>query len=99
MVKRTFPKEDLLDLLDCSENEGFDGYTLITNEMVDTSRWSIHYNLIFKFEDKFYQAPYSVGATESQDEGPWEYEGDEAPIDCYEVEPVEKTVIVYKRVK
>ena len=68
---------------------------IIVNEMIDNSRWSIHYNLIFKKDDKYYQTTYSRGATESQDEGPWEYEDE---VECVEVEPYEKTVIDYRKI-
>ena len=67
---------------------------LIQNEMVDTSRWSIHYESVFRYKDNFYKTSYSVGATESQDESPYEYEGDE--IECKQVFPVEKVITVYE---
>mgnify|MGYP001585162090 CR=1 FL=1 len=92
-VTRTFSKETLLEVL-WEDAEGFD---IIENEIYDTSRWSNWYNLIFKYEDKFYETQYSVGATESQDESPWEYDGPE--IVCYLVEPVEVTVTKYTNVK
>lgn len=94
-VERTFKRDDLQALLweDLGED---DGYTIIKNEMYDTSRWSIHYELIFKFEDKFYMTCYSRGATESQDEQPWEYDGENIP--CTEVTPTEVTVIEYKAI-
>lgn len=66
---------------------------LISTELVDTTRWCVVYEQIFKFEDRFYITSYRVGATESQDERPYEWEGDE--IDCVEVVPTEKTMIVY----
>jgi hypothetical protein len=50
--------------------------------------------MIFKFEDKLYKTSYSTGATEYQDEDPYEYEDD--VIECPEVFPVEKTIIVYE---
>ena len=58
------------------------------------SRWSIHYTMVFKFEDKLYQTSYKVGATEQQDEEPYEYEPDE--IECPEVEPFEATITLYR---
>lgn len=66
-----FPKEDLQDLLDTKK---FDGYERISDEIVDTSRWSIHHYMIFKYEGNFYGVGYTRGATESQDEYPFEYE-------------------------
>ncbi len=73
-----------------------DDAEIMENEIVDTSRWSIHHAVVFKLKcnEKFYQTHYSVGATENQDENPYEYDPDE--IECKEVFPVEKTVIVYE---
>jgi hypothetical protein len=82
--KMKFSKEFLQD----------DGGETIFNEISGKSRWSVEYERIFKFEDKFYRTHYSVGATESQDERPYEYEEDE--IECEEVFPHIETVIVYK---
>lgn len=67
----------------------------ILNEVVDTSRWSVHYRRVFQHDGKFYETFYSVGATDQQDECPYEYEPDE--IECAEVFRTEKTVIVYQR--
>ena len=88
-----FKKQDLIDMV----NDESDILLEIENEIVDTSRWSIHYRAIFKFEDRFYETRYSRGATEHQDERPYEYASDE--IECPEVVPVEKTVIEYERIK
>lgn len=88
-VKKQFTKQLLLCIL---EEEDF-----ISNELVDTSRWSLHYTMIFPYGNKFYEAHYTRGATEQQDESPWEYSGE--LIECYEVKPVTKTITVYERVK
>jgi hypothetical protein len=76
MAKRVFSKDFLLNELDLP-------YSAIYKEIVDTSRWSIHNRCIFEHDGKFYEAFYSVGATESQDESPWEYDKD---VECTEVE-------------
>lgn len=95
-IKRKFPKSRLLEVLDCNSRETVEGYTKVTTKMTGKRRWSLDHVMVFKFEDKLYMAHYSVGATESQDESPWEYDSDE--IECVEVEPKEETVIVYKAV-
>lgn len=88
-----FPKIDLKELIYGS----FDGYEVVEEPKIyDTSRWSNWYSMVFKYNDKFYQTSYSVGATESQDESPYEYDDDE--IDCIEVEPYEEIVIKYRTV-
>lgn len=58
-------------------------YSAIKDNIVDTSRWSIHHEIIFAYDGKFYQTYYSVGATECQNERPWEYETE---VECTEVE-------------
>jgi hypothetical protein len=80
-----FSKEFLLE--NALENE-------ISDKIIDRSRWSVTYRRIFEFQGKFYETHYSVGATEYQEECPYEGEGDE--IECKEVFPTEVTVIVYK---
>jgi hypothetical protein len=82
----TFTKEEMLDILD-------DGSDVVLNESVDKTRWSIIHRLIFKKDGKLYETHYSVGATESQDESPWEYD---KTVDCTEVEPYEKTITEYR---
>jgi hypothetical protein len=58
-------------------------YSALVDDITDTSRWSVHHKIVFEHEGKFYQTHYSEGATEQQDESPWEYEED---VDCVEVE-------------
>mgnify|MGYP001565302364 CR=1 FL=1 len=83
-----FTRQQLIDSLDEGEE--------VLSEICDTSRWSIQYRRVFKFEGKFYETFYSVGATEQQEESPYEY----APeiIDCPEVVPVQRFVTVYEQV-
>lgn len=88
-----FNKEDLCELVYQGEPEGFE---VISREFSWNSRWSLHYEMVFKYEDKYYLTTYSVGATESQDESPYQYEPDE--IECQEVVPVEVVTIKYKPV-
>lgn len=55
----------------------------IKDTIIDTGRWSIIHEIIFEDKGKFYSTTYSVGATECQDERPWEYEKE---VECVEVE-------------
>ena len=75
---------------------GCDGDEVIEDKIVDTTRWDIVYNLVFKHDDKFYQIRYRVGATEYQDYGPFDGYKEDDLFECQEVVPVEKTVVVYK---
>jgi len=85
-----FPKQLLCDLAYDETDEA----KLIESELVDVSRWSIHYRMVFKIDNKFYSADYRKGATESQDESPFEYDPEE--IECEEVFPQARTIIVYE---
>lgn len=69
-------------------------FKIIKNEIVDTSRWSVNYDLIVQriSDGKFFNDGYSKGATESQDEMSWEF----TTPDFTEVFPVEKTIVVYE---
>ena len=71
-----------------------DGGETVENTITGKSRWAIHYRRVFKHEEKFYATTYSTGATEQQYDPPYEYEPDE--IECPEVWPVNKTVVVYE---
>jgi hypothetical protein len=95
MPSKTFDKEELR-LVIWEDSESLE---LIEDNISDTGRWSVHHEMVFRdTEDgRFYRTHYSVGATEQQDEYPFEYDGDE--ISCVEVEPVEVKVISYEKVK
>ena len=86
-MKRQFSKDTMLDILDSK--------FVISDEIVEHTRWSVVHEIIFKYEDKFWQTYYSVGATESQEESPWEYDKE---VGCFEVKPVEKMVVVYEKI-
>lgn len=72
-----------------------DDFETVKTEIVDVTRWSLIYENIYKQKSsgKFFKTSYSVGATEDQDEPPYEYVK-EAVFE--EVFPVEKLVTVYE---
>ena len=86
-----FSKEDLIDL---AYEDAPEGYKIIETKMMGASRWSIIYSQVFKYEGKFYCTSWSEGATELQEETPYEYEKD--MIELPEVFPVEKVITVYE---
>lgn len=88
VIHMKFKKSFLLDL------DEFDPEQVVLTECIGKSRWSLRYRQVFKHEDKFYETYFSCGATEHQDESPYEYESDE--IECKEVRRVEKVVVVYE---
>lgn len=90
MASRKFDRDFMLNkVLDCPDH-------LISDEITDHSRWAVGHTILFIDGGKFYRAYYRVGATECQDETPWEYEEE---VECQEVRPVEKTVVVYEVVE
>jgi len=74
-------------------------FELIQEELVDTSRWSHIYERVYKDLNtgKFYATNYSSGATEYQDERPYEYDGE--MVEFVEVVPTEVVKIEYLPVK
>ncbi len=70
---------------------------VVCDEIVEHSRWSVRHRLVFRYGVSHYVVAYSVGATEQQDERPWEYDGDR--IECTEVERVEVTKVDWKAVR
>jgi len=71
-------------------------YSALEDHVIDNSRWSIQHEIVFEHEGKFYQTYYSVGATESQDERPWEYDDE---VDCTEVVQREVKIMAWIPVK
>ena len=88
MAKRKFEKSLLREIL------WEDAPGKIEDTIVNHTRWSVAHKMIFKGEDgSYYEVFYSVGATEQQDESPFEYDPDE--IECDEVEEREKIIKVW----
>lgn len=57
-------------------------YEALEKNIVENTRWSIVFEIVFEYEGKFWKTWYSEGATEYQDERPWEFEKE---VKCYEV--------------
>lgn len=102
--------DQAVELLELSSNDTTEGWNeygeeweginikLIKERLVDTSRWSKIYTRIYQDLNtgKFYQTQFSVGATEQQDERPYEYDGDF--IEFQEVKAVQKTITIYEAI-
>lgn len=82
-----FSKDDLQDEV----------HDTIYDKIVDSGRWTLKMERVFRHEGRFYKTTYTVGATELQDTGPYDYAPDE--IECPEVFPVEKVITVYEEKK
>jgi hypothetical protein len=89
-----FKKDELIKLVDGDSTE----LKLIEDKIIDRSRWSIDYELVFEYDGLLYRTYYSMGATEEQDEGPFEFSPEEiecemvvkVPVWTYEYKPVTK---------
>jgi len=70
-------------------------WQLVEEDFIDNTRWSIIYCAIHRHLEsgKCYEFNYSVGATECQDESPYEFEDE---VIVKEVHQVEKTVLVWE---
>jgi hypothetical protein len=77
-----FPKERMLEALYAGPVE---------DKIIGHGRWTVHHLAVFEIDGRFYEARYSVGATENQEEMPWEYEKE---ITCIEVHKVTRMVEV-----
>lgn len=88
-----FKKEDLKRMLIDDHEE----LKKVEDSIDDVTRWSIVRSCVFSYKDKFYSVGYSEGATETQCEEPFEYDGDD--IICGEVVPTQVTVTQYVSVK
>ena len=91
-------KSLLIDLVSgYDESEKFE---VVQNQIDDTGRWSIYYDCTIKDKDtgKFYDASHRVGATEMQDEGPFENDetDEEVNLTLDEVFAYEEVVTKYR---
>lgn len=69
-------------------------FDVVRDEIVDHSRWTVAHTVVVrrKSDQKLFISHYSVGATESQDQSPYEYDEPE----FYEAREVTKTVSDYE---
>jgi hypothetical protein len=91
---RTFPKDFLVDELGLPDDADTERVKVLRNEIIDTSRWSVHYTLVFEFEGGIYGTTYSLGATEMQEEHPWDYMSD---VKCDVMEAYQVEITEYRR--
>lgn len=87
-----FSRKDAVDIVRGSRKDEF---KIVSNDIYDTDRWSLRYVIVIErlSDGKFFKSFYQVGATELQDEGPYEYDNEAI---FQQVFPVEKTIIVYE---
>jgi hypothetical protein len=96
MATLKLTRQQAQDLAYDEAGEG-QGLTVELNEMVDTLRWSSVHRLIVKDgAGKLWEASYTRGLTENQDERPFE---DQAEVEFREVEKVPVTSYEYRPAK
>jgi hypothetical protein len=78
MATETFTREVLQSILE-------EKSAVISDTISGVGRWTVNHTLIFSYNNKLYRTYYRVGATEMQDERPFEYD---TTITCQEVEQV-----------
>lgn len=93
MNKTNYPVDVLLDLLDGNQ----DALQKVHDEIIDTGRWTINHAMVFCDEGKYFRVRYQLGATEEQEDiEPFERYERGGFVECTEVRPVEKLIIVYE---
>lgn len=96
MATLKLTREQAQDLAYGEADEG-QVLTIELNEQVDTLRWSSVHRLIVKDgAGKLWEAGYTRGLTENQDERPFEYDDE---VEFREVEKVPVTSYEYRPVK
>lgn len=99
-VTKKFSRDYLTEELGLPNDPDTNKVTILSDEITGHRRWSVDHTLIFRLADQpigeAWRTGYSVGATESQDEGPWEHYGEE--IAAVLVRETEKTIKVYEPV-
>lgn len=73
--------------------EDSEDFTIIYDRIIGQTRWSVNHEIVIQHNKtkKYYLADYYIGATERNDEQPFEYSNP----NWVEVKPVEKVVICY----
>lgn len=82
-----------------SDGDVYPNFEVVHSELIDTTRWSLVHERVYKDLDtgKYWETTYRTGATECQEERPYEYDGDE--IEFIEVVPHETITIKYRAVQ
>jgi len=91
-----FKKEEL-QALAYDDYDTSEGWEVMRRQIIDTTRWSTVYQIIFRKDDKFYGTVYAEAATEAQEERPYEDEGD--LIGVTEMEQYQEMVTDYREIQ
>jgi hypothetical protein len=75
MVQLNIPRDEMRELVGSDD--------VVRDRIIGHRRWSVDHELIFRRDGRLWRARYSVGATEYQEEGPFDNAPD--PVGCTEV--------------
>lgn len=90
---RKFPKELLQDII--QENVDPEDAVLLDDQIIESQRWKNLHEMLFQIPRQgTFQVRYFVGATEMQDEAPFEYDPDEIEVTEMEEREVVKKIWV-----
>lgn len=96
METMTFTRDELLNDLAVLDVPA-EGVEVISDRLCDHSRWAVRHELIFRTPaqpaGEAWKVYYDVGATEQQDEQPWEHE---EKIVATLVRATKKTITVWE---
>jgi hypothetical protein len=84
-------RDTVCDLWDLPyEGNPDEGVEVISDEIIDKTRWSIVHELTVRIKGTIYQTSYMRGATEYQEEAPWDCEKEVTFVEMKEVEKLVK---------
>lgn len=75
-------------------NGGHDGFEVLSDEQVDSSRWESINHCVFEFDGKIYLVEYRIGLTECQETDLFSHHGE--MVEAAEVEAYEEVVTKYR---
>lgn len=75
MNQLNIPRDEMRELVGSDD--------VVRDRIIGHRRWSVDHELIFRRDGRLWRARYSVGATEYQEEGPFDNAPD--PVGCIEV--------------
>lgn len=74
-------------------NDDCEGWEKVESKITGHIRWSICYEEIYKFEGRFYKFCFRRGATEQQDERPYEFDKTVQVSEVFEKEVLTKVYV------
>jgi hypothetical protein len=83
---------DAIDEMMWTKGPTDEGYELLAKTFQRHSRWSVWFQVVFKYEGAAWAVDWPIPATEMQESEIWD-----ETVEAYPVEPIEETVTVYRK--